>query len=253
MIWAMIVISFLISDKSQQLFTADQRVDSAKQLLSPDLPDWVDSHYFYRIHSSKNSICNSSIHSHCQDNNTTTKRIAISTINIGSKSYYQLTRALQSEYARQHNYDFYALKQPFETEIKVTHYQKILSSLKLLDTPRHHPSSITEDRYYYDYIFWIDADTIITNMTVRLEDIIGMASSSPTSSDNSDNRHHVIISGDLYLINSAQVLWRNTDRTREILQGILDMYDEENVGANIVTNYEQGMVRKINAQVANEF
>lgn len=218
----------IISSSSSTKMSSHTNMSSHINMLGID----VDSYYVYRIYSSSSPTSSS---------NTNSSRIAISSVNIvmdddGDDSkripYYYYTRALHSEYAKRHGYDFYVLKCPLpnaSNSSRTMHYQKILSTQLLLELQDDGDG----DRRKYDYIFWIDGDTIITNLAVKLEDIIQMA----------PPEKHIILSGDTNILNSAQVLWKNTERTEVILQEAWDMYNEnESVKQNeLVPIYENGM------------
>mmetsp|Transcript_21977 Transcript_21977/g.61100 ORF Transcript_21977/g.61100 Transcript_21977/m.61100 type:complete len:284 (-) Transcript_21977:650-1501(-) len=73
----------------------------------------------------------------------------------------------------------------------------------------------------YDYVFNIDWDAMIINLDFNLDrDII---SSTPTTK-------HVIVSGDTLVVNSAQVLWKNTAFTKRFLKTHWNMFDEKEKG-----------------------
>jgi hypothetical protein len=143
--------------------------------------------------------------------------IAIATVNIEDRpvSYYPLTRSLMAEYARRHCYDFHVLRKPLNLNTnRSMHWQKVLSSIHLL-TQGHRsvPSMPHNGGRPYDYLFWIDADTIIMNLNHSLEDIVAMALP----------EKDIIISGDTCIINSAQVLWRNSEATIRTLERLWGM------------------------------
>jgi hypothetical protein len=230
----------------------------------------AEDYYISRIHSasmsasavtSSNAEADSESEDEAQTGPTRTRTrthplIAMQTVNIAPEHnsydspdsdqrqrqpypYYYYSRVLQAEYAQRHGYDFYILTRPFRTppsQGRSLHYQKILSTLHLLDI--NHPLYTSKK---YDYVFWIDADTIITNFTTKLEDILFMTANAPSVEETSQK--HVIISGDSNIICSAQVFWRNTVRTRVILQDLWDMYDTNSGDQNdLIPNYENGML-----------
>ena len=188
----------------------------------------IDDFYPSRIYSSKKDISVTLARS-------SSPLIAIAMVTLlpnphqDTHPFYRFTRALQAEYAKRHGYDFYALKRPLSPPKNTTrtlHYQKILSSQRLFQVP--HP--VYRGRNY-DWIFWIDADAVITNLSVKLEDL--MQQSPPNK--------HVVLSGDTNIVSIAQVFWRNTKRSNEIQQKIWDMYQEDKDNT-LVPNYENGML-----------
>lgn len=204
--------NFSMPQEINLLITALNVSNSATTTFS-DLPD-LARHYWYRWFSKTVVV------PHGRDgDDSTTPLIAIATVNIqddpedaNSHPYFFYTRAMQSEYASRHGYDFYALRRPFEmrNSTRTNHYQKILSTQYLLDfQPPHHNTKP------YDYIFWMDADTMIMNMSKTLEAIV----------ESAPPNKHAIICGDTNVVNSAQLLWKNTKSTRKILQDLWDMYD----------------------------
>jgi hypothetical protein len=160
------------------------------------------------------------------DQNRTTQKdllIAIATVNIEGHPvpYYRVTRSMTAEYARRHEYDFHVLRMPLNPSTnRSMHWQKILSAIYLLTKVHLSASSqLHNGGRQYDYLFWMDADTMIMNLNKSLEDIISMAR--PEKS--------IIISGDTNIINSAQVLWGNTYTSIHTLETLWEMECRPNV------------------------
>mmetsp|Transcript_4959 Transcript_4959/g.13883 ORF Transcript_4959/g.13883 Transcript_4959/m.13883 type:complete len:376 (-) Transcript_4959:827-1954(-) len=147
--------------------------------------------------------------------------IAIATVNIPKKRkksdvYYRMTQAIQMQYAKKHGYDLFSLQRPFSIDAnrkrRRTQWQKLPSTQFLLNMK--HP--YLQNRKY-DYIFWVDGDTMIMNFTLSLfKDIIA-----PTPPGKS-----IIVTGDTLIVNSAQVLWKNSPATTWFLNTLWNMFDE---------------------------
>ena len=133
-------------------------------------------------------------------------RVAFLTLNIGpvASPYANVSRGLQVEYARRHCYDVHVLTRPINGTREPA-WEKVIGSL-----------AIMKHFYNYDLIFWNDADTIINNHTIKLEEIWTTATR--------DNKEKVmVLSGDTLIVNAGQLIWKNNNRTGELLQTLWEM------------------------------
>ena len=64
----------------------------------------------------------------------------------------------------------------------------------------------------YQYVLWVDADAIITNANYKLESII-------------ENDKDIYISKDVNGLNTGIVMFKNTDKVKNILNKLLEMHD----------------------------
>ena len=108
---------------------------------------------------------------------------------------------LQVEYAKRHGYDLYTFvdEKDRDSTGRSALWYKIKSTQYLMD------SGSTG----CDYIFWMDSDTAITNMSFSLESLIHWNGMEDTD---------VVVSGDTLAVNLAQSLWKFTKFSRNLLE-----------------------------------
>ena len=82
------------------------------------------------------------------------------------------------------------------------HWQKLPATLALFDKG-------------YDYVFWIDGDAFFVNCSKSLKPFIDKLEMENSS---------WLFSGDTLVVNSAQMLWKNTAAARQILNGTDGLY-----------------------------
>ena len=108
---------------------------------------------------------------------------------------------LQVEYARRHGYDLYTFVD--ESDRKKTDksplWYKLRSTQYLID------SGTTG----CDYIFWMDSDAVIMNMSFKLESLIHWNGLPDTD---------VVVAADTLAVNLAQSLWKFTRFSRDLLE-----------------------------------
>lgn len=107
---------------------------------------------------------------------------------------YKNAFEIKKKYCEYHNYDFI-----FEIvdENKYKMKNGWIKIFKLLETLKH-----------YDYIFCSDADVIITNRDIRIEDLIFKYM----------NENHIgLITTDYISINNGNTIWKNTPKTYQLL------------------------------------
>ncbi|KAI9807934.1 MAG: hypothetical protein M1825_005240 [Sarcosagium campestre] len=123
-------------------------------------------------------------------------RIAVASMNTDESTFDHLAMSNKFGYARKHGYD---MKFDFEGSgfwHKFTMVENI----------------IKEDRH--DWIWWIDYDTLITNTTVKLEDIITDALHNVTKADNVD----MILTADCFPLNAGSMIFRAHTRVLDFLK-----------------------------------
>jgi hypothetical protein len=129
-------------------------------------------------------------------------KIAMLTI-ISGKSYYKRYKEairIKKNYCEYHNYKFifeYVEKSNYPLKNGWIKVYKLLEILK-----------------DYDYVFCSDADVVITNRDIRIEDIIFR---------HMRKYHSVLLSTDYNSINSGNTIWKNNSRSKDILLKMLQI------------------------------
>lgn len=134
-------------------------------------------------------------------------RMCLQVVTIPSVTggYLPKTFHLLREYCRRHGYDLYALTDKLG-ETRMASWLKIRSA-----------QAIIRSNTGCDYLFWIDGDAVIMNMTFKLETVIGY---------NGNKDADVVVSGDTVAINAAMGLWKMTPWSWQFLE---DMWNVGNV------------------------
>lgn len=127
-------------------------------------------------------------------------RIAVQTISIGLKNH--LARENHESYCSKWNYDYFLVEKKYNESLGY-HWQKIPASIDAFD------------RNKYDYIFWIDADAFFVDCEKSLDHLIRRM-----KQDNST----WLFSGDTLIINSGQMMWKNTEQSKSILKEVLGLW-----------------------------
>mmetsp|Transcript_21079 Transcript_21079/g.58389 ORF Transcript_21079/g.58389 Transcript_21079/m.58389 type:complete len:428 (-) Transcript_21079:414-1697(-) len=185
----------------------DKRIDPRTSVEIARLQEY----YFYRFLAPRTLPSNEPL-------------IAISTITIPSPkknrsdNVHLMSNAIHIQYAKLHGFDFFSLQKPFPHGQTRKHrkpaWQKIPSTNFILNIS--HPYL----RRKYDYVFWVDGDSIIMNFSASLiTDIVG-------PSPNKD----IILSGDTLIVNTGHILWKNSPFTKWFLEILWNMFDEKEVG-----------------------
>ena len=112
---------------------------------------------------------------------------------------------LQVEYARRHGYDLYTYTdQPEPDKSHEIHFWKFRSTQYLIE------SGTTG----CDYIFWMDSDAVIMNMSFSLENLIHWDGMEDTD---------IVLAADTLAANLAQSLWKFSRFTHQILEDSWNM------------------------------
>ncbi|CAE7492650.1 unnamed protein product [Symbiodinium sp. CCMP2456] len=133
-------------------------------------------------------------------------RICVQVITIPTVTGGYLTKTfhLLREYCRRHGYDLYALTDKLG-EKRVASWLKIRSA-----------QAIIRSNTGCDYLFWIDGDAVIMNMTFELETVIGY---------NGNKDVDVVVSGDTVAVNAAMGLWKMTAWNWQFLEDMWNVGD----------------------------
>ncbi|KAA8908638.1 galactosyl transferase GMA12/MNN10 family-domain-containing protein [Sphaerosporella brunnea] len=140
-------------------------------------------------------------------------RIAIASMNTMESTYDHISLSGKFGYATKHNYGIkmdLAVPKGFRAGA-VWHKLNMVEYLVR-----------TGD---YDWIWWIDYDTVITNTTVKLEDIIAEALHSEKVKSPQDI--HMILTADCWPLNAGSMLLRSTPLMLEFLSDVWKCGDTE--------------------------
>ena len=123
-------------------------------------------------------------------------RIAILTLSKLQQSYTHLSLSNKFEYAQQHNYDL------------IVHYS---AATKDINLPVWYNLDMIEDtikKKQYEWIWWIDFDSLITNKEIKLETIIAEALNM-TTKEHAQNID-MILTVDCNGLNIGSMIFRST-------------------------------------------
>ena len=144
-------------------------------------------------------------------------KIGVCSLSIGEKykEYTKYSLINKIKYCRKHGYDFIEDETIYNPE-KPIPWSKLLLILKYLSE--------------YDYLVWIDADILIMNSEIKLEDFIEKY-----------NSVDIICGSDWKMINTGVIFVKNTDFSREFIRQVYDnKYDPEEDKNQRYLNWEQG-------------
>jgi hypothetical protein len=134
------------------------------------------------------------------------KKIALltcTTDGLYSKRYHQALE-IKKNYCRYHNYSCLIYKiNSNDYELK-NGWIKIYKLIEILAN--------------YDYVFCSDADVILTNRDIRIEDIILKYM---------NKNHSLLITTDFNSINSGNIIWKNCKKSYVILRKMLEIADNK--------------------------
>lgn len=119
---------------------------------------------------------------------------------------YKTAIEIKKNYCKYHNYKF-ILHKVDENDTKYRLKKGWLKIYKLLD--------IIEK---YDYVFCSDADVIITNRDIRIEDIIFKYMK---------EEHNLLITTDFNSLNSGNIIWKNNKKSIILLNEMLKVADNK--------------------------
>lgn len=122
--------------------------------------------------------------------------IAVVTMAVGSKYRDAVRLGIENKrlYCQQHGYDFICLEESLDTSRPIQ-WTKILLLQKVLENPE------------YQWVFWSDADSMVMNLGVRLEEFI-------------DAEYNLIIGKDCHGINSGQFFLKNCPWSLKLLSDV---------------------------------
>jgi mannan polymerase II complex MNN10 subunit len=100
----------------------------------------------------------------------------------------------KKQYCKQHGYDFICEETSLDTSRPIA-WSKIKLIQKVMENPK------------YNWVFWTDADALIMNLAIPLEELI-------------DERYDLIISKDFNNINTGHFLIKNSDWSQDFLKRV---------------------------------
>lgn len=133
-------------------------------------------------------------------------KIAVLTCVTNNMYYERYKKAIEikKKYCRYHNYTCLIYKMDDNNYELKNGWIKIYKLLELL--------------HNYDYIFCSDADVIITNRDIRIEDIIFKYMR---------EKHNMLITTDFNSINSGNIIWKNCKKSFAVLKKMLEIKDDK--------------------------
>ncbi|ORY09749.1 galactosyl transferase GMA12/MNN10 family-domain-containing protein [Clohesyomyces aquaticus] len=134
-------------------------------------------------------------------------RIAIVTFITSERSFIHTSLKNKDFYARRHGYDLIV---DYESQAtRGTTWLKFDMVKRLVDAGKH------------DWIWWVDFDTLITNTTVRLEDIIYESLANVTAPEEID----LLLTDDCNGLNDGSFIVRSSKRSIAFLVGVSALHD----------------------------
>ncbi|KAL6711872.1 hypothetical protein ACN47E_002915 [Coniothyrium glycines] len=124
-----------------------------------------------------------------------TPRVALMTFVTDQRSYLHLSLRNHDHYARRHGYDF-IVDYEAHTDLSVVYY-KFNMAERLVASKK------------YDWIWWMDFDTLVTNTDIKLTDIIADALSNTTAPHEID----YLLTHDCNGLNAGSYVFRAHDRS----------------------------------------
>lgn len=135
-------------------------------------------------------------------------RIAIMTFVTEQRSYLYLSLKNKAHYARRHGYDF-IMEYESHTNRAVV-FWKFEMAQRLIKTGK------------YDWIWWVDFDTLFTNTDIKLTDIIDDELRNITNPDEID----YLVTHDCNGFNAGSFLVRGHERSLKFIQDSLAIHDK---------------------------
>jgi galactosyl transferase GMA12/MNN10 family len=132
---------------------------------------------------------------------TSKPKVALLTVAIGDQSRISLPN--HREYCSKWGYHCKFPDQGLDN--RHPKWQKIPHTLNLLDQG-------------YDYVFWVDGDAFFTNCGQSLQSLTNKMEQDSSS---------WLFSGDTLIINSGQMMWKNTKAARDLLIGVYKLWSPE--------------------------
>lgn len=131
-------------------------------------------------------------------------KIAICGVSIGDeynkKDWVKFALQNHKDYSNRHSYTYILRKLPKTNRIST--WEKIDLIKKIILSNE------------YDYIFWMDTDSIFTNFTIKIEDII----------NNTGENYNFIFSGDTNIINAGHFIFKSSSWSLKELEKIWNIY-----------------------------
>jgi len=138
-------------------------------------------------------------------------RIALITFTTTPTSYTHLSLSNKAHYANLHNYTLLV-----DYEIPNTNDDIMWHKFSMLS------SAIASERY--DWIWWLDFDTLITNMSTPLSNIISTALTTGTNNTMEQNKVDWLLTPDCHSLNAGSFLVRAHPRSLEFVDLVRQAY-----------------------------
>lgn len=124
--------------------------------------------------------------------------IAVVTLAVGAQYKQAVYLGIENKraYCEQHGYDFICFEEQLDSSRPIP-WSKIKALQKVMENPQ------------YKWVFWTDADSLIMNQAICLEDLI-------------DEKYHFILAKDRYEINTGEFLLKNCEWSRQLLNNVYD-------------------------------
>ncbi|KZM25361.1 uncharacterized protein EKO05_0000647 [Ascochyta rabiei] len=140
--------------------------------------------------------------------NKKTARIALMTFVTEQRSYLHLSLKNKDHYARRHGYDFVVDYEAHND--RTVMFWKFDMAEKLIKSGK------------YDWLWWIDFDTLITNTATKVTDIIEDELRNATNPDDID----FLLTHDCNGLNAGSFLVRGHERSLKFMHKSVAVYDE---------------------------
>ena len=152
-------------------------------------------------------------------------RIAVVTFITDQKSYIHLSLKNKDHYARRHGYD---LVVDYEAHTdRGTTYWKFDMMQRLIKTGK------------WDWLWWMDFDTLVTNTDIKVADIIDEALKNATDPDNLD----FLTTHDCNGLNTGSFIVRGHERSLDFLKNIYTIHEKGKASDNNLS--EQDAMAKL--------
>ncbi|OCK76036.1 glycosyltransferase family 34 protein [Lepidopterella palustris CBS 459.81] len=148
------------------------------------------------------------------------QRIAIITFITDQKSYIHLSLKNKAHYVKRHGYDLIVDYESHST--RGTTWLKFDMVERLINANQH------------DWIWWMDFDTLITNTTIKVEDIINESLANSTAPADVD----FLVTNDCNGLNDGSFIVRSHSRSIFFLNHIRDLHDREQRKGNSLNDQE---------------
>lgn len=129
--------------------------------------------------------------------------IAVCSLSIGEKYKNMVKYGIRTkeQYCKKHNYDYYDEEKYYDRDRPIA-----WSKINIIN------SCLNDDKNNYDYVVWIDADTLVMNQEIKIEELI------EKYTDDKD----VTVAQDYKMINTGVIIIKNTLWSRRFFDFLYD-------------------------------